>query len=165
MKSGSERLMAANLHVSCLSGKRNLHALRLFTRLPCTYAIRMKPKDHVLETGRRLKAARNAAGITQEEAAAFLAKETGEACPPSRVGNWEQGTRLISPVALQILSRYYGASPSAIYGFSDAPRGSDEVNLLEKYRGTDDRGKRVIHGVADAQPSYLDTRNDAKKAG
>lgn len=94
-----------------------------------------------------------------------LASETGDPCPPSRIGNWEQGTRLISPVALQILSKYYGTSPSIIYGFDDAPTSSDEAKLLEKYRETDDRGKRAIHGVADAQPSYTVTHEETKKAG
>lgn len=157
--------MPRKLHVSCFSGKPPLHVSRLAPRKPCTYAVIMKPKDHVQETGRRLKAARNAAGKTQEDAAAYLAAETGEPCPPSRIGNWEQGTRLISPVALQILCNLYGVSPSTIYGFDDAPKDAAELALLEKYRNTDDRGKRAIHGVADAQPSYIVTREDAKKAG
>lgn len=157
--------MIGKLHVSCFFGKRVPHDLRLLRRVPCSYATRMKPRDHVLETGRRLKTARNAAGMTQEEAAAALSRESGEPCPPSRIGNWEQGTRLISPVALQILCRAYGASPSMIYGFEDAPKDKDETVLLKKYRETDDRGKRAIHGVADAQPTYVVTQEDAKKAG
>lgn len=114
----------------------------------------MDQHAHTRMTGARLRAARKAAGLTQEQAANHLASHTGEPCPPSRIGNWEQGTRLIGPAALQILAKLYGASPSSIYGFDDAPSKPDELALLEKYRGTDDRGKRAIQGIADAQPTY-----------
>ena len=154
--------MAQKLHVSCLSGKPRLHTSRLAHRKPCTYAGTMKPKDHIKETGQRLKSARNAAGKTQEDAAEYLEVETGEPCRASRISNWEQGTRLISPVALQILCNLYSVSPSAIYGFDDAPKDADEIDLLHKYRTTDDRGRRAIHGIAEAQPGYSSPTDSAK---
>lgn len=110
------------------------------------------------EVGRRLKAARETSGLTQEEAADRLGKALQKDIPPSRIGNYEQGTRLPDPIVIQILSEIYGtAAASAIAGFADAPTGPDEQALLEKYRQTDDRGKRAIHSVAETQSAYIVT--------
>lgn len=106
------------------------------------------------EVGRRLKAARVSAGLNQGQAADALGRELGRAIQDSRIGNYEQGSRLPDPITLQILCDLYGASPSAILGFTDAASTPDESALLKKYRLTDDRGKRAIQGVADSQPTY-----------
>lgn len=134
-----------------------LHKLRLPSIEATYYAFGMDEQEYKKRTGERLRAAREAIGITQAQAAEYLGQVGGEECPPSRISNWEQGTRLIKPVALQTLSKLYGVSPSAIYGFDDAAIGADERALLDKYRSTDERGKRAIHGVADTQPAYAMT--------
>lgn len=118
------------------------------------------------EVGARLKAAREAAGMTQEEAAAKLGKALQKDIPSSRIGNYEQGTRLPDPIVIQILSDIYGTqAASAIAGFRDAPGSPEETALLEKYRQTDDRGRRAIHSVADTQSAYQVTPPPHQKAG
>jgi transcriptional regulator with XRE-family HTH domain len=114
-----------------------------------------KKSEYRREVGKRLKVARESADITQEIAAERLGRALGKELPSSRIGNYEQGTRLPDPLVIQILCSIYGnISPSAILGFPDAIMGKDEQALFEKYRTTDDRGKRAIHGVADAQSGY-----------
>lgn len=107
--------------------------------------------------GLRLQAARRTAGLTQEQAADLLGKALDKDVHGSRIANYEQGTRLPDPVVVTLLCRIYGASPAAVYGLAEGPISTDEAALLEKYRQTDERGRRQIQGVADAQPVYLDS--------
>ena len=130
----TDRIWTAHLRVSSLGG--------------------MNEKNYKKQTGIRMKAAREAAQLTQQQAVDHLSILKGSAIPASRVGNYEQGKRLPDPVTLLQLCALYGSSPSAIYGFTDVPQGSDENALMKKYRSTDDRGKRAIQGIADAQPSH-----------
>lgn len=114
--------------------------------------------------GKRLKEARVASGIgSQADVAKKLTELTGETVEPSRIGNYEQGSRLPDPLMLKILCNLYGTWPSTIYGFAEAPASKDESVLLEKYRHTDDRGRRAIQGIADTQPGYEVDRS--RKAG
>lgn len=114
------------------------------------------------EVGGRLKAARIDSKIgTQADVAAGLSRLMGETIEPSAIGNYEQGTRLPDPITVQHLCSLYQVSPSAIYGFNDAPASKEEQTLLQKYRMTDDRGRRAIQSIAESQPAYL--RPEEKK--
>ena len=133
---------------------RVLNASTKNTYCVCPHAGRMlypRPMDeqeHKKQTGERLRKARDSAGLFQHQAAAHIAKVTGDDCPPTRdLQTGEQGTRLINPIAVQILSKLYGVSPSWIYGFDDALRTPEESALVAIYRDTDERGKRAIRGV------------------
>lgn len=138
-----------------LNASTTKHVLRLPSRRTHAYPRPMDEQEHKKQTGERLRKARDSAGLFQHQAAAHIAKVTGDDCPPTRVANWEQGTRLINPIAVQILSKLYGVSPSWIYGFDDALRTPEESALVAIYRDTDERGKRAIRGVAEAQPTYV----------
>lgn len=140
--------------------------MRLPPRKARTYALPMDKRaalsKYRQEIGQRLARARDKAGFTQAQAAAALSRmghlnREGGPLPPSRIGNYEQGQRLPDPLMMQDLCELYGTFPSAIYGFDEAPQTPDEAALTQKYRRTDDRGKRALQGVADAQPEYLAT--------
>src|SRR3546814_7408008 len=102
--------------------------------------------------------------VCSSDLAAALSRAMGETIEPSAIGNYEQGTRLPDPITIQHLCSLYQASPSAIYGFDDAPASKEEEALLHKYRMTDDRGRRAIQGVAESQPAYM-RPEEIKKTG
>lgn len=157
----SDSVMAVPvLHVLCCSGKSELHTSRVPPRNlhahPSRMNSSMRKRDYRREVGRRLKAARlEAKAGTQAEVASKLSAALGETIEPSAIGNYEQGTRLPDPITMQSLCALYGASPSAVYGFNDAPQSRDEELLLQKYRMTDDRGRRAIQSIAESQPAYM----------
>lgn len=111
------------------------------------------------QIGKRLKQARVQAGMTQAVAAAALSErgyqnKDGGPLEPSRIGNYEQGTRMPDPMLVNDLCAIYGAFSSWVFGFEEAPQSPAEAALTMKYRNTDDRGKKVIQSIADAQPGY-----------
>lgn len=106
------------------------------------------------ELGLRLRSARLAANETQTTAAEKLSERLGKVIEPSRIGNYEQGTRLPDPLTVMHLCEIYGAMPSLIYGFPEAPATREEAALVMKYRQTDDRGRRAIQSLAESQPLY-----------
>ena len=108
--------------------------------------------------------------MKQHEAAEELTKrgfrnDKGEAIGPSLIANWEQGKR--SPRDLRMLmelANIYQVSYAWLVCDPGAPQDRQEITLIEKYRDTDERGKRAIQGIADAQPVYeIDRR--AKREG
>jgi len=122
------------------------------------------------EIGNRLSKARKDADMKQHEAAEELTKrgfrnDKGEAIGPSLIANWEQGKR--SPRDLRMLmelANIYQVSYAWLVCDPGAPQDRQEITLIEKYRDTDERGKRAIQGIADAQPVYeIDRR--AKREG
>jgi transcriptional regulator with XRE-family HTH domain len=104
--------------------------------------------------GGRLRKARIAAGQSQSSAARRLSERIGKPVEPSRIGNYEQGTRLPDPLIVLNLSEIYQTNPACIYGFEDAAVNREEVALLKNYRQTDDRGRRAIQSVAESQSMY-----------
>jgi transcriptional regulator with XRE-family HTH domain len=115
------------------------------------------------EIGRRLSKARNNAGFTQQDAAEQLTRrgfsnDKGEAIGYSLIANWEQGTRTARDLRMiMALAEFYRVSYAWILcapDAPDAPKDQQERVLLGKYRGTDERGRKAIQGVADAQPVY-----------
>jgi len=124
------------------------------------YALTVSTDDQLdhykREVGARLRHARQKAGLTQAEAAALLSSRqpADDPIPPSRIGNYEQGTRLPDPLMMQSLCDIYSTWPSAIYGFSESPSNMEEATLIAKYRRTDDRGRKAIQSIAESQPEY-----------
>lgn len=113
------------------------------------------PMNWKAEIGRRIREVRRERGLTLEE----LAKKT-RTLSFSRISNYEQGYRKASEDAIRELSEALGADPAYFACYTDTPGSEsnlseDEQKLLEKYRQTDERGRKQIHHVAESQPSYL----------
>lgn len=87
-----------------------------------------------------------------------------------RVGNYCQGTRYVGndPSLLRKIAKVLEIPPGYLAALEDVEYKvivEDELSLLNKYRGTDERGKRAIRGVADAQPASSNHHNgDNQKA-
>jgi len=117
--------------------------------------------------GSRLRAARIAAGHTQKTATDALAERMGTELWPSKIAAYEQGRHMPKIDLLKELCNLYGADPVYILGITDAPFARDEKALLDNYRSTDERGKRAIQSIAEAQPRYGlggDDENDQQKS-
>ena len=113
--------------------------------------------------GARLKEFREAKRLSQAELARLMGQATASEVPASRIGNYEQGTRLPSPIDIAILAEILETSEAEIYGFASGVTGEERV-LLHKYRLTDDRGRKTIQGIADAQPTYVTGTDGEEKA-
>lgn len=77
--------------------------------------------DIAIESGRRIRECRDAAGLTQTELAVktgFLKNRDTQpkgALTPSRIGNYEQGTRRVGWEEAQTLARIFPAYPPAYF--------------------------------------------------
>lgn len=113
-----------------------------------------------VEIGIRLKKAREGANFTQEKAAEELTKRgflnaNGEPIGLSVIANWEQGTRAPRDLRMVMaLADIYRVSYGWLLCDPGAPENREEATLIQKFRNTDERGKRMIQGTADAQPVY-----------
>ena len=157
--------MAKRLHTSCSSRKSDLHGSTVLATICCAHTAQMSTsydkKQLKKDVGRRLREARMAVNprMTQADAARDLGRLLGEEIEPSRVGNYEQGSRLPDLIVVRALARIYDVSPAWIYDLEDAAATPSEQMLLKKYRQTDERGKRAIQSIAESQPA------DAYQAG
>ena len=98
-------------------------------------------------TAARLKQARERAGFSQEQLANMLGWTR------ARIGNYELGTRRPGPEEAISLARKLKVRASWLLCVDDEDAlTTDERDLLDKYRSTDQRGKAVINRVADAEP-------------
>lgn len=70
-------------------------------------------KNHAAETGKRLREERKARGWSQAELAARC-RGIGTGLTPAAIGNYEQGTRVISREKARILEAVFGL-PSAYF--------------------------------------------------
>lgn len=114
-----------------------------------------KLKAYRADVARRLRFARIQSGVgSQAEVAKLLTAQLCEPIEPSRIGNYEQGTRLPDPLVLQAMCRIYKVWPAWVSGFAEAPLTPEESALLDRYRATDERGRKAIVLVAEAQPRY-----------
>lgn len=171
MKSGSVLFMAHILHDLCYWPQEKIHTLRVPALPTGFYDAGMDHKALIAEEkrqiGARLAEARTGAGLTQGEATDALNRmgfrnKDGNPLEPSRLGNYEQGKRMPDHLLVKALCKIYGAFPSKIYGFDEAPQEKDELALLSKYRQTDERGKRAVQSIADSQPSECPTAEVAE---
>jgi transcriptional regulator with XRE-family HTH domain len=79
-----------------------------------TFPIMVKSRQFNAEIAERLRAARQARGLTRKQAAALAGK------PQRWLEHYEQGTTTISEEALQLLGAVYGLHPAALRYGSDA---------------------------------------------
>ncbi len=107
------------------------------------------------ECGRRIKAARIDAGMTQQE----LAGAVGLAA--STIGNYEQGTRLPGPKEATLLGKTLGVSPAYVLLVEDVDMllFQGEAALLKKYRTLTPQEQKVI----DARITHLSRTAKPKK--
>jgi transcriptional regulator with XRE-family HTH domain len=119
--------------------------------------------DEKAEMGRRIKAAREAAGLTQKE----LCKKV-PGLRISTLSNYEQGTREAPVSTLKQIARALDVSAAYILTVDDTILCEREKKLIAMFRQTDERGKASITSVAESQPALdadnLSTFNSPRKA-
>lgn len=108
----------------------------------------------------RLKEMRVLAGLSQVQAAEAIGRT------PSCISNWERGFREPGLDEACLLADAYHCSLDELAGHNTNREGplfsSDELQILDDYRSTDDRGRRTIAATAAAQrgdsglPSTID---------
>lgn len=104
--------------------------------------------DYKAESGRRLRRAREDAGLTLRE----LSERTRH-LSISRISNYEQGLRYMDPEAAIDLGRALGVRPAWLMCVdNDDALSGEERALLIRYQLTDDRGKQAIKAIAESQP-------------
>lgn len=107
-------------------------------------------RNYALEIGARIKAFRLAKGMTQVDVAQDLGERLGSKVPQSRIGNYEQGTRIASALDMVLLAEVLGVTAGAIYGF-EAQLADKEQELIDLYRAAGSAGKRAILEAAREQ--------------
>ncbi len=104
--------------------------------------------EWMAEQGRRLKAAREAKGLTVEQ----LAGMTGGELKAPRISNYEQGTRGMKPPQAKLLAKLLNVSPAYLLTLTeDADLSERERALLDLFRHADDRGKTAITRLAESE--------------
>ena len=112
--------------------------------------------------GQRLRAARTEQKLSLSELAART-----RTLSKSRISNYEQGIRRMGiEEAQELAEALEGVTPSYLLCLDDtSPLTSDELKLVERYRGTDGRGKDTILRIAESQVNYRDQRADNSDSG
>ena len=104
--------------------------------------------EWMAEQGRRIKAAREAKGLTVEQ----LADLSDGGLKASRISNYEQGTRGMKPPQAKELAKLLDVSPAYLLTLTDDADLSDrERMLLALFRQADDRGKTAITRLAESE--------------
>jgi transcriptional regulator with XRE-family HTH domain len=112
------------------------------------YAVEM---DLTKKIGQRLRAARQAQGLSLSE----LSARTGS-LSKSRISNYEQGIRRMGLEEAQELALALGSvTPTYLLCLDDTdPLSESERALVERFRLADERGRETILRIADAQADY-----------
>lgn len=145
------------LHVSCKT-----QAVFLHEKLndPSTIRRDNLSVDLKREIGRRIKKAREDAGLTLHE----LSNKVGH-LKVSRISNYEQGRRTPGPDEAKALAMALKVSAAYLLCVdAESELRPDEKALLDNYRATDSRGKTTIIRIAESQPAYIAGRQDGKKS-
>ena len=108
------------------------------------------------EIGERLRGARKGAGLSLSQ----LAERTDSRLSKSRISNYEQGLRRMGVEEARELAAALGTvSPGYLLGLDDPWNlQADEIEILNRYRTTDDRGRAFLRDVA----GTLDQANDTQ---
>jgi len=117
----------------------------------------MNADERKIEAGHRLRKARMDAGFEKRsDAIAALSMAYDDKYSYSGYGNYEQGIRPFGPEEAEDFAAVFKCSAAWLLCLSGAtPVKPDEIALLDNYRATDDRGKRVISRVAEQErPDY-----------
>jgi transcriptional regulator with XRE-family HTH domain len=104
--------------------------------------------------GQRIAAARKALNLKQAELAALVPELS-----PSRLGNYEQGTRYPDPEILIKLAQILG-EPASYLGGLDDDQGLQ--TLARMYTRLDKRGRDTLHSVAESQSTPVKPGNHHK---
>lgn len=101
--------------------------------------------------GQRLRSARTGQKLSLSDLAART-----KTLSKSRISNYEQGIRRIGIEEAQELAEALdGMTPSYLLCLDDtSPLAPEEWQLVERYRGTDERGRGTILRVAESQVDY-----------
>jgi transcriptional regulator with XRE-family HTH domain len=141
---------ADSLHDACYSCGNFLHDSLSDEKPHPAYARGMDTSKE--EVGKRLRAAREAADLTLQEAAARVPGLLW-----SRLGNWEQGTRTMPNEYAVKLSEVYGCSGAWLAGFTNDMGGNAmRARLVQIYDQLDDRGRAMVLRVAESEQKYID---------
>ena len=106
-------------------------------------------QDLTSKIGLRLREARHAEKLSL----GALSDRTGGALSRSRISNYEQGIRRLGLEEARMLARALG-TVSATYLLCLDDEGflsEQELELLRCFRGTDERGRETVLGVAESQ--------------
>jgi transcriptional regulator with XRE-family HTH domain len=101
------------------------------------------------EVGRRLKLAREAAGMTLEQVCAQV-----PGLKNNRLSNYEQGSRMLPVYLAKPIAAALGVSAEYLLTITDTPPDPREDRLVRIWRGTDERGREAIFGVAEKESVY-----------
>jgi transcriptional regulator with XRE-family HTH domain len=111
-----------------------------------------QPSRHLTaEIGRRLRIARERAGIKQKEAAAMV-----DGLEPSRLCNYEKGLRLVDIDIAKQLAKIYGCSAAYLLTLDDDPDDKWIATLRTLFRRADERGRQSILRIAEAEAAHGD---------
>lgn len=143
------------IHEPCNNASAALHHSLNANFSAKIYYLAMKTRE---EAGRRIKAAREALGMTLQDVCGKVPGLT-----VSRLSNWEQGLRMISVEQAKRLGPVFKVSPEYILTLQDET-GLEESKLLELFRNADARGKRELFRYAESQQAEIGAPNHLKKA-
>lgn len=93
--------------------------------------------DRAKETGRRLRAEREAKGLSQSQLAAYTGWRRGgkSGLSPAAIGNYEQGTRRVRAEPAAILERVFGL-PAAYFTAEISREEAEVLAALRARRST-----------------------------
>lgn len=105
------------------------------------------PMDFKKETGRRIRRARELAGLERSDVVESTDLEY------STLANYENGYRQISPAEVLLLSRLYKCSAAWMMCLDDEdPYTPQEKALIANYRALDDQGKSMVSRIVEPEP-------------
>jgi transcriptional regulator with XRE-family HTH domain len=107
------------------------------------------------EIGRRLSTSRDAAGLTLQEVC-----DAVPGLSTSRLSNYEQGTRTLPVQFAKLIAPILGVTADWLLTLTNDTPDPQEQCLLDHWRHTDDRGRRAILRVAEAESSYSVKEDD-----
>jgi transcriptional regulator with XRE-family HTH domain len=104
-----------------------------------TGLVPFRAMNYKKEAGRRLKAARNAKNLTLEE----LSKRLGGVLSPSRLSNYEQGTRMIGVQESLALYNVLGVPPAHLLcvDVEEDEMTTQETELLRNFRALPEKDR------------------------
>lgn len=112
------------------------------------------------ELALRLRQARNAAGLTQAQAARAIGR------PPQTLGGWENARSQPDVGALTALMRLYRVNAAAFLGLEAETFTLAEVRMLQRYRALDEHGRRMADLTLEEETRRLreETARAARRA-
>lgn len=107
------------------------------------------------ESGKRLRKARNDAGLTLQQ---VIDKIPGLTI--GTLNGWELGSSMVNVEKAKLLAKLYDISAGYLLTLEDAPITKLESQVLYLLRQTDQRGQESVYRVAEAESAYAGRRED-----